>query len=1366
MTGHARTPARLVALVAAVVVIAGLLPAVAVAVAPSTAPTLTAPADGAHVGANPTLAWTSVAGAAKYRVQISPGPAFSTLIYNVDTYNTKATPPVDLPTGLLYWRAAGLDASNNAGPFGSATFIKDIIAGPTLQSPNDLATFAFPGQAETFSWSPVSGAKSYTLFIDDANDFIGARTYTTSGTSYTLTEPDTIDQTFYWRVQSMSTANILSAFSETRRYMVGWSATPTLVSPVNTTLTPITDVNFVWNPVVGAATYQLQVSPNGDWANNRVIDVIVKGTRYSPPATLDNGSYFWRVRARDAKGTPNNGAWSLEWQFTRGWPDRPSEATPAWTPPGGATPVVAVPTFSWTPVAHAAYYELQFSTDINFSPATISRCYTNHTEWTPYGSLTSAGEPGGCDWTISFAVGAQYYWRVRGIDAPKLGGSGVLGLWSSTDSSNTFRFIYSPSLVTDLGPTDGATVSTPVLSWSPISGQERYQVSIYKSNKSTLVQQVTTYATSWTPTVTLNPADEPFYWYVTTLDGAGHPGLIPASGTWRSFNITAPTTDTTLAFLTPIDGASVTRMPSMTWQPYTGATYYRVRYGIAGSGIINGTPLSGGTQLPYAGFTYAGVPLPQGTYLWYVEAWDGSGELADNYNPLDERTFTVGPPATLGDSDYLSPARCKPSQVCAKEGDTRTLSWNAVPDAGAYLVYVAQDQNFTNIYREYKTIYPMLTPRESYLDNQAGQAYFWFIRPCVDYAVTQCGPGPDTSANIHAGAYQKASAPVNLSSPAGGANVPNLVTFAWSDYLATNQALLPQESQEARQYHLQVSTVLDFASILDDVTVDQITYTPFSKTYPEGPLYWRVQAIDGSGNQLTLSPVRQVNKTSPAVVLSAPANGATVAGLPTLSWTPTNYVASYNLEIYKNGDLSFSPTNRVANVATKLAAWSPTTAFGSGPFAWRVQRVDVDGRVGPWSAGRTFTLQPAAPSLLTPADLATISSDNLLFTWTGVAGAAQYRLQTSTSTSFSSPVESQVTAMTAWAPTRHYADGTYYWRVQALDAAGNVVSTSSVRRFTRATPSAPVAQRWAGADRYATAATISAHTFLPNVPYAFVATGLNFPDALAGGAAGGYRHGPVLLVPSSLPLPSSVTTELTRLKPQKIVVLGGASVVSEAIRTALQTYQVGPGSVGRYAGLDRYATAAAISANTFAAGVPIAMVATGTNFPDALSGAAAAGYKGGPVLLVPSSLPLPSALVAELTRLKPTKIVVLGGTSVVSESIRTALQPYQVGPGSVGRYAGSDRYSTSAAISANTFTLPPVNYAFIATGLNFPDALAGSAAAGYLGGPVLLVPSSLPLPSAISSELTRLKPKHIVVLGGPSVVSDSIKNALNAYIVP
>ena len=75
--------------------------------------------------------------------------------------------------------------------------------------------------------------------------------------------------------------------------------------------------HFSWQPVPGAKTYQLQVSPNGDWDNNLALDVPVKGTKYSPPTTLDNGGYFWRVRAKDARGVPNNGPWSAEWQFNR-----------------------------------------------------------------------------------------------------------------------------------------------------------------------------------------------------------------------------------------------------------------------------------------------------------------------------------------------------------------------------------------------------------------------------------------------------------------------------------------------------------------------------------------------------------------------------------------------------------------------------------------------------------------------------------------------------------------------------------------------------------------------------------------------------------------------------------------------------------------------------------------------------------------------------------------------------------------------------------------------------------------------------------------------------------------------------------------
>ena len=124
-----------------------------------------------------------------------------------------------------------------------------------------------------------------------------------------------------------------------------------LTSPANATTPAVTDVNFAWNPVLGAKSYQLQVSPSADFAGTLTIPTtVVKGTRYSPPATLNNGSYFWRVRASDAASPANFGGWSVQSQFTRDWSDRPTLLT-AWNPgTPGVIPHVSGPlTFSWTP---------------------------------------------------------------------------------------------------------------------------------------------------------------------------------------------------------------------------------------------------------------------------------------------------------------------------------------------------------------------------------------------------------------------------------------------------------------------------------------------------------------------------------------------------------------------------------------------------------------------------------------------------------------------------------------------------------------------------------------------------------------------------------------------------------------------------------------------------------------------------------------------------------------------------------------------------------------------------------------------------------------------------------------------------------
>ncbi len=199
-------------------------------------------------------------------------------------------------------------------------------------------------------------------------------------------------------------------------------------------------------------------------------------------------------------------------------------------------------------------------------------------------------------------------------------------------------------------------------------------------------------------------------------------------------------------------------------------------------------------------------------------------------------------------------------------------------------------------------------------------------------------------------------------------------------------------------------------------------------------------------------------------------------------------------------------------------------------------------------------------------------------------------------------------------------------------------------------------------------------------------------------------------------------------------------------------------SVDRHAGADRYATAAAISAATFATGVQVAFVATGTDFPDSLAGGSPAGRLKAPILLTPRG-ELHAATRAELVRLAPRSIVILGGTGAVSSNVEAALRTLT--SGAVARIAGRDRFATAAAISARYFPAgAPV--AYVATGRSFPDALSAGAAAGRIGGPVLLVqPAGIPAP--IRTELTRLRPQRIVVVGGTAVVSDAVVTALRSF---
>ena len=245
------------------------------------------------------------------------------------------------------------------------------------------------------------------------------------------------------------------------------------------------------------------------------------------------------------------------------------------------------------------------------------------------------------------------------------------------------------------------------------------------------------------------------------------------------------------------------------------------------------------------------------------------------------------------------------------------------------------------------------------------------------------------------------------------------------------------------------------------------------------------------------------------------------------------------------------------------------------------------------------------------------------------------------------------------------------------------------------------------------------------------------------------------------PLPASVSydaaTRTARLRPlspltgeRQYTVSTGAGIVDAAglpLPATAWSFTT-TRAVPRLAGADRYATAAALSAATFAPGVGSVVLATGADFPDALAG--------GPVLLVARDA-LPQSTARELARLKPGRIVILGGTGSVSAATEAAARAF----GSVVRIAGADRYATAAAASAATFAAGAA-VVYVVSGEGYADALGASAVAGRDRAPLLLV-GRTSIPSAVDAELTRLRPGRIVVVGGPSVVSDAVAAALDGY---
>ena len=316
------------------------------------------------------------------------------------------------------------------------------------------------------------------------------------------------------------------------------------------------------------------------------------------------------------------------------------------------------------------------------------------------------------------------------------------------------------------------------------------------------------------------------------------------------------------------------------------------------------------------------------------------------------------------------------------------------------------------------------------------------------------------------------------------------------------------------------------------------------------------------------------------------------------------------------------------------------------------------------------------------------------------------------------------------------------------------IATATLVATAAPAHAAATVDRIQGENRYTTGAAVSADAFPKPaaVTTAYLATGESFADALSAGAAAFANGGPVVLTtPGSLD--AAARDELRRLQPDRVVVVGGTVAISDAVvRAVRDDGQIGA-EVERLGGKTRYHTAANVVTDAFPKTADTVFVATGSSFPDALSAVPAAARYEAPLLLTERDT-VPEATRQAIDALQPKRIVLLGGEVAISRDVETVLEGLAY---DVDRLRGKDRYLTGVAVSQDAFV--GARTVYIATGQNFPDALAGGPAAGVNAGPLLLTDPGA-LPDAVASELLRLNPRRVVILGGTGAVSDAVRDEI------
>jgi N-acetylmuramoyl-L-alanine amidase len=263
----------------------------------------------------------------------------------------------------------------------------------------------------------------------------------------------------------------------------------------------------------------------------------------------------------------------------------------------------------------------------------------------------------------------------------------------------------------------------------------------------------------------------------------------------------------------------------------------------------------------------------------------------------------------------------------------------------------------------------------------------------------------------------------------------------------------------------------------------------------------------------------------------------------------------------------------------------------------------------------------------------------------------------------------------------------------------------SLPLITHASSLAYPIERIYGQDRIDTALSIS-HKGWETAQTVILCEYNDFPDSIASTPYAVKLNAPILLTEGNS-IDPRVVKELERLKPKKVILLGGIGTLKPSIEKELEQLKF---SVERIGGMDRYETSILLAKQVQSYSL---ILANGDDFPDALSAASFAGIKQIPIVL--TSKVLPDSVLKYLKETQPKHLIVIGGDAVVpSESLAKNNIKVET------RLGGLDRFETNAKVVSYVNDTYSADDLFLASGMTFSDAVAGTVLAAKYNAPLLL----------------------------------------------